>query len=73
MEPTHCHNSEAHSLTAQVYGNLKQQETHSSAVTTEIIMYSGSVQLGIAQSHVIFSSLDPVAVISDRGSVEQST
>lgn len=36
-------------------------------------MYSGSVQLGIAQSHVIFSFGDPVAVISDRGSVEQST
>lgn len=36
-------------------------------------MYSGSVQLGIAQSQVMFSSGDPVAVISDRGSVEQST
>jgi hypothetical protein len=40
---------------------------------TETILYSGSVQLGIAQSQVIFSSGDPVAVISDRGSVEQST
>ena len=36
-------------------------------------MYSGSVQPGIAQSQVIFSSGDPVAVISNRGSVEQST
>jgi len=53
--------------------NLTEQETHSSAVTTRIILYSGSVQLGIAQSQVIFSSGDPVAVISDRGSVGQST
>jgi hypothetical protein len=47
--------------------------THSSVVTTAIIVYSGSVQLGIVQSQVTFSSVDPVAVILDKASVEQST
>jgi hypothetical protein len=70
-KPTRCHNPAAYNLIRST-GNSEEQETHSSAVSTEIIMYSGSVQLGIAQSQVIFISGDPVAVILDRSSVEQS-
>lgn len=52
---------------------MNHQVTHNSVGMTAIMVYSGSVQLGVEQSQLTLSSGDPVDIILDRASVKQST